>query len=189
MFWGEGKGSGGHLMWQEPCVLLSHSDQYYRHLTAGPYFGGVFLSFEWSQFMLRDLLTEYHEYDSLLALHLILFLNYDFHCFSKNRGWLWNATLAPAFFKSYTFLILLRFWGFSFLTGALLDQGCDARRGHSVKDPKEKASFRSSLPRRQKETCCSLSGVRSNSKPELCCLLVGRAGLPCDSERQEQKPG
>lgn len=189
MFWGEGKGSGGHLMWQEPCVLLSRSDQYYRHLTAAPYFGGVFLSFKWSQFMMKDLLTGIPWIWLFATLHLILFLNYDFLHFSKNRDWLWNTTSAPAFFKSYAFLILLRFWGFSFLTGALLDQGCDARRGHSVKDPEKEVCFSSSLPSRQQETCCSLSGVRSDSKPELCWLLVGRVGLPRDSERQEQKPG
>lgn len=186
MFWGEEKGWGGHLMWQEPRVLLFCWDQYYRHLTAGSYFGGVLLSFKWSQFMLRDLLTGIPPIWLLLALHLILFLNYDFHHFSKNRGWLWNITLAPACFRSYTFLILLKFWGISFLTGALLDQGCDARRGHSVKDPKKEVSFSSSLPSRQK---AALSGVRNDSKPELFWLLVGRAGLLCDSERQEQKPG
>lgn len=49
---------------------------------------------------------EYHKYDSLLALQWILFLNDDFHHSSKNRGWLWNITSAPAFSKGYAFLIL-----------------------------------------------------------------------------------
>lgn len=74
-----------------PCVILSHSHQYFGRSRAGPYFDGVFLSLKSSQFMQRDLLTGIPQiHDSLLALHWILFLNYDFHHFSKNRGWLWN---------------------------------------------------------------------------------------------------
>jgi len=53
----EGKGSPTPLRAADVAsvALLSHSDQYYGRLTAGPYFGGAFLSF--SSLMLRDLLT------------------------------------------------------------------------------------------------------------------------------------
>lgn len=128
---------------------------------------------------------EYHKYDSLLALHSILFLNYDFHHSSKNRGWLWNIASAPAFCKGYTFLILFRFWGFSFHTGALLDQGCDAGWWTWFSGRLwEGGGFQQlSSQQAEKETCKSPSAFRSDSETELCWLLVCRTGLPWDTER------
>lgn len=131
-FGGEGREGAAHSTestWYGKChmyfspIQISTTDTSQLGLTLVEYFQA------WSQAnsCWGIYSQEYHEYDSLLALHWILFLNYDFHHSSKNRGWLWNITSAPVFSKSYTFLILFSFWGFSFNTGALLDQSCDGR--------------------------------------------------------------